>query len=30
MSKSMIARATVSFGGLIALASLVGAGFKWF
>jgi hypothetical protein len=29
MIKSTIARATVSVGGLIALAALVGAGFKW-
>jgi hypothetical protein len=30
MSKYMIVKATASFGGLIALASLVGAGLKWY
>jgi hypothetical protein len=29
MLKSTFAKATMSFGGLIALAALVGAGFKW-
>jgi hypothetical protein len=29
MFKSAFTKATVSFGGLVALAALVGAGFKW-
>jgi hypothetical protein len=29
MRKRMVAKATVSVGALIALAALVGAGFKW-
>jgi hypothetical protein len=29
MRKNIVAKAAASFGALIALAALVGAGFKW-